>query len=129
MSWLQQLLVRLELDDHLLHGNDLFHLSVEVFKLDGTVAAYMAPFDAIKLEEQVLCLEGPSNFDIYRARDGVARHVAQHIIVKVDIDRAFKIEIQRLVPKQTRVLVSLTGAAGNFHSGDRIGPRSLRNQC
>ena len=75
VSWLQQLLVRLELDDHLLHGNNLFHLSVEVFKLDGAVAAYMAPLDAIELEKQVLCLEGPSDFDIDRARDGVARHV------------------------------------------------------
>ena len=129
MSRLEQLFARLELDDHLLHGNNLFHLSVEVFKLDGAVAAYMAPLDAIELEKQVLCLEGPSNFDIDRARDGVARHVPQHIIVKVDIDRAFKIEIQRLVPKQTRVLVSLTGAAGNFHSGDRTGSGPLRNQC
>ena len=102
---------------------------MEVFELDGAIAADMAPFHAVKLEEQVLRLERPPDLDVHRAGDRVARHVPQHIVVRVDVNRALKIEIQRLVPEQARVLVSLAGAAGDFHGGDGACASPLRSHC
>ena len=91
LAWLDELLLRRKLQNHLFHRNDLLHLSVEVFDARGG-ATDMAPFGPIELYKQVLGFKWPPNLDIDRPRNSVAGHEAKDVVVEVDVDGAVKVE-------------------------------------
>ena len=64
---------------------------MEIFGLNG--ASDMAPFWAIKFQEQILRLKWSPDLNIHRPWNRFTRHEAKDIVIKIDVDCAFKVEI------------------------------------
>ena len=92
-----------ELHDDLLHRDDFFHLAMVVFDRYHIFCVEMAAFHSAELNHQVGRVKGSADLNVDGARNGLASHVAQLVVVEVDVDGAVAVDLQTLVPEHARV--------------------------
>ena len=104
LAWLQDFSLG-ELDYDLLHRDDLFDLAVVVFDGNDIFSAQVATLDSVELNYQVSRVERSADLDVNRARDGFSGHVAQLVVVEVDIDDSVGVYFETLVPEDSCVFL------------------------
>lgn len=76
---------------------------MDVFDRYYVFRAQMTSLDAFELDYKLACFERLLDFDVNGATDCVSRIETQNIVVKIDVNGAVKVQVERLVPENACV--------------------------